>query len=279
MQTDRLIGVVVSFYPDKNYGFIQTQTEDTYFFYQSELNYQADFAEGLILKRYEALIGDLVSFVLRPNFRADDPPIATGLVRMINFDRLKMIEMAMKKEYLVGTLKKLGDEFFVKHRETGAWVKVMENSLYKDPKCWMEERIQYWVKFKINLPKGEEKVVAYLLDIPFRGKVKDLILRIENAQKIEGKVVHRSNAGITVVIKDYYINGNLSIKSARTEEEKEYFNQVKLGDFISAYPIDIDLEKELITLDFFRTKAELEMQKDEKSKMVLELHEYPLSYQ
>lgn len=81
------------------------------------------------------------------------------------------------------------------------------------------------------------------------------------------------------MIKDYYINGNLSIKSARTEEEKEYFNQVKLGDFISAYPVDIDLEKELITLDFFRTKAELEMQKDEKSKMVLELHEYPLSYQ
>lgn len=273
MQTDRLMGIVVSFYPDKNYGFIQTQTEDTYFFYQSELNYQADFVEGLILKRYEALIGDLVSFVLRPNFRPDDPPIATGLVRMINFDRLKMIEMATKKEYLVGTLKKLGDEFFVKHRETGAWVKVTENSLYKDPKSWMEDRIQYWVKFKINRPKGEEKVVAYLLDIPFRGKVKDLILRIENAQKIEGKVVHRSNAGITVVIKDFYINGNLSIKSALNDEEKEYFNQVKSGDFISAYPIDIDLEKELITLDFFRAKAELEVEKVEKREMVLELNQ------
>ena len=48
---------------------------------------------------------------------------------------------------------------------------------------------------------------------------------------------------------------------------------MKLGDFISAYPIDIDLEKELITLDFFRAKAELEVEKVEKREMVLELNQ------
>ncbi|MHA7130198.1 hypothetical protein [Algoriphagus namhaensis] len=258
MFAERLTGEVVRFFPDKNYGFIKATDGNTYFFYQSELNYQADFEEGLILKRYEAIIGDTVSFVLRPNYRPDDPPIAAGLIRMINYDRLRMVELSLKKEYLVGTLKKLGNDFFVKHRETGAWVKVVNNSLHDDPQSWMEERIQFWVKFRINYPKGEEKVCAHLIEIPYRTKVQSLVDKMERAEPIVGKVVHRSNAGITVILKEVFINGNLSIKCAATEEEKSHFNQIKVGDLIEAYPIALDLEKELVKLDLFRPLAQKE---------------------
>jgi hypothetical protein len=257
MHSDRLIGEVCSFFPDKNFGFIKTEKEENYFFYQSELNFQADFKEGLILKRYEALIGDMVTFVLRPNFRPDDPPIAAGLVRMTNFYRLKMIKMATEKEFLVGTLKKRGNSFFVVHRESGAWVRVSVSSCHKKPEEWMEERIDFWVKFKINGPKEEEKVCAYLLDLPLRNKINLILSKIENKETVNGKVVHRSNAGITVVLRDSYINGNLSIKTALNEEEKSYFNQVKVGDEISAFPLNLDLEKGIVKLDFFRPAAEI----------------------
>ena len=251
-----MVGEISSFFSDKYFGFIKTEKEETYFFYQSELNFQADFEEGLILKRYEALIGDLVTFVLRPNFRPDDPPIAAGLVRMTNFYRLKMIKMATEKEFLVGTLKKRGNSFFVVHRYSGAWVQISVSNCHKKPEEWMEDRIDYWVKFKISRPKEEEKVCAYLLDLPLRKKIQLILDKIENKETLNGKVVHRSNAGITVVLKESYINGNLSIKSALNEEEKSYFDRVRIGDEISAFPLSLDLEKGIVKLDFFRPAAE-----------------------
>lgn len=255
-QSERLFGEVVSYNFEKHYGFISVADGSTHFFFQSEENFLVDFEEGLILKRYLASVGDTVSFVLKPNFREEDPWVAAGLIRMTNLHRLKMIQMSVKKDFLVGTITKIGKTFFLKHRETGALVMVNSNPWHKNPEEWLEEKLGYWVKFNLSIHKEEEKVCAEIPSMPFRSSVQEIKEKIESGDLVQGKVVHRSNAGITLLLTDFYLSGNLSIKTALSEGEVEYFNTIKKGDLVSAFPIELDLAKGIVKLDFFRSRIE-----------------------
>ncbi|WP_026951294.1 hypothetical protein [Algoriphagus mannitolivorans] len=255
----RLFGEIVTFNHEKHFGFIRTQEGESYFFYQSEENFMVDMEEGLILKRYYANVGDIVSFCLRPNFREDDPPVAAGLIRMGNFHRLNMIRMGKKQDCLIGTLLAFGKTFRIRHRETKALVNVVLSPSSKDPEQWLTEKLGCWVKFKLTHNEDEEKVNAYVMGIPIRNGVKRLLIKMEAGELVQGKVVHRSNAGITLFLSDHYLNGNLSIKSATTPEEIAYFENIKMGQMVSAYPIEYNFEKGLVKMDFFRPRESTEI--------------------
>ncbi|WP_075349714.1 hypothetical protein [Algoriphagus marinus] len=266
IHASRLFGEIVSFNPEKHFGFIEDQSGTKHFFYQSEQNFIVDLEEGLILKRYYATVGDTVSFTLRPNFREDDPPVAAGLVRMANFHRLDMIRMSTQREFLVGTLMSFGKNFCIRHRETQAMVNVNISVSSRKPEEWLAEKVGYWVRFVLTKSEDEEKVCAYVLDIPQRESVKKILCKIELGEQVQGKVVHRSNAGITLFLKEYYFNGNLSIKSSQSPEEIDYFDSIKMGQFVSAYPTEFLYEKGLVKMNFFRPR-------DESQDLILEKSE------
>jgi hypothetical protein len=249
---ERLLGEVISFSSEKKYGFIKDQAGVSYFFYQSEENFKVDLEEGLILKKYYAHVGDTVSFLLRPNFLLDDPPVACGLIRLANFHRLDMIRMGAERRYLVGQVYKFGKEFFIKHSDTGAFVQVVTNSSYKDAEEWLSQKVYRWVQFTLTKQQDEKRVCAHVLDMPLRNAVHKIREKIETGEAVEGKVVHRSNKGITVLLTEYYLNGNISITCALTPEEITYFENVKIGQLVTAFPTSFHVEQGFLLMDFFR---------------------------
>ncbi|GHT03388.1 hypothetical protein AGMMS49525_08380 [Bacteroidia bacterium] len=194
-------GVVSFYHIQKHFGFIECDNNSYYFFIDTgdikakNIELRRKKIKQKIKTKYN--IGDEVNFKLK---YVDDKKEAYDIEYLGNAQRQLLVNEAEEKLILVGYLKKVDDNFFVKHISTYLFIPVKISKYEIDIDSVYENRINQLIQFQLENTKKIDNLKAVLVDRKFRydwNQIQDLF---EKQEIVSGLIKHRTKGGLIVDI-------------------------------------------------------------------------------
>lgn len=202
MENQRYKGVVSYFETQKHYGFIESEGNSYYFYIDIIQTKKLSFDlknEGKPKLKSKFRVGDEVSFILK---LVDNEFEASEIEYLGNPILQMVLAEATEKDVLQGYLKKIRDNFFVKHISTYVFIPVKISKYEIDLDLVYENRINQLVEFHLNNTSKIEKIKAVLLDRRFRYDWGNIQRIYEMQEVVFGYIKSRTKGGFIVEIED-----------------------------------------------------------------------------
>jgi cold shock CspA family protein len=164
----RINGQVIRYIEDKNYGFIESEKGDVFFFKNDRKRQKELKREGKIDRVHNYSSGDEVTFIPA---KSPDPALgafASEVIFVSNAKRTALADESEAKGILQGTLKKLDDDtWFVVHTNTNIYLPLPISKWEIDLEKTYESRVDQLVGFKLTQTHNLDKLSAILIDRRF----------------------------------------------------------------------------------------------------------------
>lgn len=221
-----LIGHVTQFNNKRSFGFIESGTDEFFFF--------IDRSEKIRLRKSRLIdeihrfsSGDEVEFKIKPSLQDNTNLIAYDVQFIRNYRRQALIEDANENKVLKGYIKQVGnDGFFVKHINTYVYCPLQISGWEIDFQSVYLDRVEKLVEFRLLETNRIDKVKAELIDQKFCKEYFDIIELKETGKEIEALITGRNSHGYFASILDGAVEGFILFPA----EEKTKFDTLRNGD-------------------------------------------------
>ncbi len=222
-------GQVSSYNKKGHFGFIETEDKSSYFFFFDEAE-QLQLKKMRILKEVHSFFsGDEVEFELRPSTRHVDKMEAFNITFIRNVRIQNIIDEAVAKGKLLGYLKQVKDEFFVKHVGTYMIIPVQTSSWETNFHSVYSNNLNKVVEFKLLQTAQTDKLVAVLIERRFSEEYNKLIELFESRKPTEARITGRNSHGFFATILNDRLNAFIHSKKGSAESQ---LSQIRKGDLI-----------------------------------------------
>jgi len=217
-ESARINGQVIRYLVDKNYGFIESEQGDIYFFKNDRKKQKELKRAGKIDSVHKYSSGDEVTFIPA---KSPDPGLgafASEVTFVGHEKRTALADESEAKQILQGTLKKFEDDtWFVVHTNTKVYVPLSISSWEIDLEKTYESRVDQRVGFKLTQTHSLDKLTAILIDRRFN----------PDFQKLRDHYEEETTIKVTVTGKNQH----------------GYFAKLAFGDFVGFIKLDKNASK------------------------------------
>jgi len=208
------IGHIIRLSPQQNFGFIESEKFEEFFFYIDNKENKTKDLEGLKKTKHKFCLGDEVQFRLRKSSLKDQSDFEAYDLIFIKNRRIELLlEEANNNKILKGYLKLIGDDnFYVKHIPTYIFIKL---KISKSETCLQEnyfQKINSLVEFELTQSENTDKLLAVFKDRKFREVDEKILNIIESGEIIVATIIGRNLKGYFVTILDDTIKSFVYLK-------------------------------------------------------------------
>jgi ribosomal protein S1 len=200
MESTKVYNGYVSYYnTNKHFGFIECEDGNSYYFFLDAKDLKRKNRElykmGLSILKKKIYTGDEVNFKLK---NSNDKIEAYDMEFVGNYRRQLLIDEAVEKQTLLGYLKQIEGNFFVKHISTYVFVPLKISVYEIDIDSVYTQRLNQLVKFKLEQKKHIDKLSAILVDRKFSDSWEKVKEAFDTQENIMGYIKRRTNGGMIV---------------------------------------------------------------------------------
>jgi hypothetical protein len=217
-------GIITYYSNEKTFGFIDTEIKEGIFFYNDTSYLKGVSRKELRGIRYEFQTGDEVYFRIRNSSKEFSKYEAYDLQFIKNEKNETLFKLIDEKKELPGFLKKIGNDFYVKDKETYLFIRIKisiwETALDKIYESRINELVYYSV-----LKRNEKvhKMNAYLIDRLFSESYYILQTYKESGLKTDAIITGKNKDGFFITLLDNSVNAFLKVKEMK--DEHVYLNK------------------------------------------------------
>lgn len=222
-------GHITRFDNQRNFGFIETENNEQYFFFFDKAEVIAQKRAGIIEKVHKYCSGDEVQFKLQPCAKDKTKLQAYDLKFIRNQRRELLIEEAKTNDILLGYLKLIDNEkFFVKHISTYVFIELKISNWETNLQANYYNRIDTLVEFQLTQLEKIDRLSATLVQRDFK-KQFNQISNLRTSQELTPALVTgRNKNGFFVTILNNTTNAFITC-----DEEKLNFYNFQKGDTVN----------------------------------------------
>jgi cold shock CspA family protein len=225
------IGHITRFDSERHFGFVETENENSYFFFFEKTEQIQLKRQGLINKIHKFCSGDEVEFKLRPSQKDTNKTEAFDLRFIKNERREKLIEEANQSDNLLGYLKLIdNDKFFVKHISTYVFIPIDISDWETDLHETYTNRLDKLVNFKLTQTQKIDKLKAILTDMKFIDEYYELKSAIDNATILTATITGKNSQGLFATILNGHIDGFIPVSTNPDNFELLKFEKLRKGN-------------------------------------------------
>jgi cold shock CspA family protein len=241
--TQTLTGRITHYNPEKKYGFIKTENNQSYFFHYDMREQIRLRQAGIKNAMFNFYDGDHVSFQLRPNFKNPSEVVAHKLVYVNNFYREQLKEHAAENKTLTGTLIKKEEEYFIKHPQTEMYIPVLISEWEIDLNLIYNDRVRKTVEFTLTPCKSFKGIRALLTGRKFSEEYKELLHLQETGQIIKAVISGKIWKGLFARLLNGKVYAFALLPKELNEEQCNHFLRFNPGDIVKARIVKIKKNK------------------------------------
>jgi len=237
-----LYGFISRFYVELNYGFIEADDGNCYFFFHDKKQYKTS-EEAKAAHKFRA--GDRVAF--QAEYDEKGRTKACNVKFIQNEKRDKLIKEAEESNTLKGYLKKIDDDYFVKHINTYIFIPVKISEWETNLESIYQDRIDDLVLFELRNIKKPHSLYATLTD---RLLKKEYAL-LEEQKFLKEPVYVRINGGNVGGYFCEFLDSQIKCYCKFIDEQDKAKNgNFPKGEIIAVFVKHISAERLMITTSF-----------------------------
>lgn len=225
---ERISGQVVRYLEDRNYGFIEGESGNTYFFKNDRKKQKELKREGKIDRVHKYSSGDEVTFVPA---KSPDPALgafASEVTFVKNTRRSALANESDVKGVLQGVLKKLeGDNWYVVHTPTNVYVPLAVSKWEIELEKTYEARVDQVVGFKLTQTHALDKLTAILSDRKFSPNFQMLRDHYDNQTTLKVIVTGKNKHGYFAKLLFGDFEGFIKLDKHASKEQADQYNQIQ----------------------------------------------------
>jgi len=200
-------GHVTRFNNERYFGFVEDETENSYFFFFDKALHKQLQKKGLVDKIHKFCSGDEVQFKLRPSQKDPYKLEAYDVTFIRNERREKLIQQATAGYELMGYIKLIdNDTLFIKHISTRVFLPLEISHWVTDLDEIYTDRIDTLVSFKLNQTQKIDNLKAELTNIKFIEEYYQLQSAMINQTILEAIITGKNSKGSFCTILNKQIN-------------------------------------------------------------------------
>lgn len=230
--TDKLFGRIKNFHEDKNYGFVESESGEAFFFF-FDLKEQISLKKsGKIDRIHKFKRGDTVEFKVRQSSRNVEEREAFDLIFRGNEPKERLLKESTEDSVYKGYLKQFNESFFVKHIDSYVFLPVRISEWETNLSSVYHDRQNQLVDFNISQEANFEKRTALLVDRQYCHEYYELCEIKSFFGTIEAKINGRNLSGFFATVLDGKIDAYIPIPQYPTKEEMEVYERIKKNDTV-----------------------------------------------
>jgi cold shock CspA family protein len=207
-------GIITYYSNEKSFGFIDTEIQEGIFFY-NDTSYLRGISRKELKEIHRFQIGDEVTFSVRNSTRGYE---AYNLQFIKNQKIETLCNLINEKKELPGFLKKIGNNFFVKDKETYLFIRIKisiwETALDKIYESRINEPVFYSVSRK---HENIHKMHAYLVDRLFDESYYILQTYKDAGLQTNAIITGKNKNGYFITLLDNRVSAFLNFKELENE--------------------------------------------------------------
>jgi ribosomal protein S1 len=246
MDTNQVhIGHVVRFIKERNFGFIEDEQGEIYFFFFDKGRLKQLKKAGEISYVHHFISGDRVSFQLRLVQQEEGKIEAYNVTFIANERKQNLIDNFSERGVLDGYLKIFDSEtIFVKDRSTYVYTPIQISAWEENLDDVYFNRENQLVRYKLNQTVRTDKLTARLNDAKYIDEYYQLLAHFDNQTSIPALITGRYKLGLLVTIFD----GTLKVFIKVKDIDQQYNSRFKKGDIVDTYVSKISYVQRRVTL-------------------------------
>ena len=206
------IGHITRFDSKRHFGFVETENENSYFFFFDKTEQIQLKKQGVVNKIHKFCSGDEVEFKIRPSQKDINKVEGFDLKFIKNERREKLIEEANQSESLLGYIKLIdSDKLFIKHISTYVFIPLDISDWETDLDEIYTNRVDELVNFKLTQTQKIDKLKAVLTDVKYSNDYYELKSAIDNETTLSATITGKNSQGLFATIKNGRIEGFISV--------------------------------------------------------------------
>lgn len=225
---ERVNGHVVRYLEDKNYGFIENENGDNFFFKNDRKRQKELKREGKIDRVHKYSSGDQVTFIPA---KSTDPTLgglATEVVFVKNTSRKSLAEESDQNGVIQGYLRKLEDDsWFVEHATSKVIVPVAISKWEIDLEKTYDARVNQMVGFKLTQTHTLDKLSAILSDRKFSPNFQLLRDNYDNQTTMKVIITGKNKHGYFARLLFGDFAGFIKLDKHASKEQADQYNQIE----------------------------------------------------
>lgn len=186
----------------KMYGFIKGEDGNNYFFLFGRNERKEIFNRSNLSTNHVIYAGDNVTFKLKPSDLDQSKLIAYDLCFDGGSNKDGILEKCEKQGHLIGRLKLIGNNLYVKHFETNMIIFVRTSKWEVELDDVYIENVERVVKFKVFKEEKTNALYANLVERRFCQEYNMAMEAMEKNTILDARVLSRNRMGIYVQIFD-----------------------------------------------------------------------------
>lgn len=223
-------GHITRYDSERHFGFVETENENSYFFFYEKTEQIQLKKQGLINKIHKFCSGDEVEFKIRPSKKETNKIEAFDLRFIKNKRREKLIEEANQSDYLLGYIKLIdNDKLFIKHISTYVFIPLDISDWETDLDEIYTNRVDKLVNFKLTQIQKTDKLKAVLTDVKFSNDYYELKSAIDKETILSATITGKNSQGLFATIQNGQIEGFIPISKSPENIELLKFEKIKKG--------------------------------------------------
>ena len=202
------IGHVVRFIRERDFGFIEAEDGEIYFFFRDKSSQKKLKQAGLIPYVHNFISGDRVSFKLRLSQRDEGKIEAYDVAFITNERRAILINNFKENGFLEGYIKIFDPEtIFVKDKSTYVYVPIVISAWEENLNEVYHNKEITLVRYKLNQVVRTDKLTATLNDAKYIDEYYELLSHYDNQTPIYAIILGKNKHGYYVTLFNGKING------------------------------------------------------------------------
>jgi ribosomal protein S1 len=207
-------GQVIRFESERNFGFVETENGESYFFRFDKKEQIENKKNGLIDRIHKFCPGDEVEFNIRSSTRTNTKLEAYNLKFIRNERREKLIDESNTSGILSGYLKLIDNEkFFVKHITTYVYVPIEISGWETDLEEVYSKRVNQLVHFSLINTAKINKLKAVLTDVRFVKEYDILKSALEDSTILKATITGKNSDGFFATVLNGEIQGFIPLNN------------------------------------------------------------------
>lgn len=224
-------GHITRYDSDRHFGFVETQDENSYFFFFDKTEQIQLKKQRLINKIHKFCSGDKVEFKLRPSRKSIDKLEAYDLKFIKNERREQLINEANQSDNLLGYIKLIDNEkLFVKHISTYVFIPLVISNWETSLDEVYYNRVEQLVTFRLTQTQKIDKLSAVLTDTKFIDEYYELQSAKDNETILTANITGKNSDGLFATLLNGQVEGFVPISKNPDTLELLKFEKLRKGN-------------------------------------------------
>jgi cold shock CspA family protein len=225
-----LYGIIAHFNPDKQFGFIDADNNESYFFH---INKKEVLEEGLTSHQHVFRTGDEVGFSVRKAHYDINKLEAYNLEYLGNERLLQVIKEVKKGKEQTGFIKLVdNDKLYIKDKNTYIFFPIEVSKWEVNLDATYYDRVNELVPYTLTQTENIYKLKATVLDALYCAEYLQISEALKKNMVLQARIDDLHHKGHYATLLESQIQGRITIPKDAPTALNDYFNSLKKGEFV-----------------------------------------------